>query len=275
VLGLLIVDNRYRWWLLAATVFSVLLAWGKNFMPLTNFFLEYFPGYNKFRAVSMTLVIAEFTIPMLAILALHKAFSSDGNRKHLLKKVFIAAGITGGITLVFALLGSVFFKFTTPNDAEYASIFPDWMMQAIREDRAAMLRRDAFRSFVFIALGCGVIWAALNSKLKRGYAFAILIILILGDMWAVNRRYVNNDLFTSKRAVAVPYSPTEADLLIIQGIQPNGQPVQRCQHLLFPQIHRGVPWCQTSPLPGSDRALPCQGKYECVQHAQHQVFHRT
>jgi hypothetical protein len=220
ILGLFIVDNKYRWWLLGATVISILLAWGKNFMPLTNFFLDYVPGYNKFRAVSMTLVIAEFVIPLLAILALVRTFDGSIDKKHLNKKLLYALSITGGLALFFALFGGALFNFSTPADEQYKNYFPDWLMPALRQDRTSMLRSDAFRSLVFIILAATTIWAYINGKLKKSFVFPIIIVLILIDLWTVNRRYVNNDLFVRKSVATNPFQPTHADQLIMKDIDP-------------------------------------------------------
>lgn len=220
VLGLFITDNKYRWWILGAAILSILLAWGKNFMPLTNFFLEHVPGYNKFRAVSMTLVIAEFVIPLLAILALAKAFDGSIDRKKLTKNIYYALGITGGLALFFALFGGALFQFSSPHDDQYKSYFPDWLMTALQKDRTAMLRADAFRSLVFIVLAAGAVWAYVNGKLKKSVVFPALILLILVDLWAVNRRYVNNDSFVRKSVAANPFQPSLADELIMKDVDP-------------------------------------------------------
>lgn len=219
--GLLVVENRYRWWLLTATVLSVMLAWGHNFMPLTDFFFKYIPGYNKFRSVSMTLVIAEFTIPLLAVLALRKVFSDSVDKKKLIRRLAYAAGITAGITLIFALFGGSMFNFTSSQDVQYKDYFPDWMMAAIRADRASMLAADAWRSFIFILLAAAFLWAYLTNKLKKYQVIAILSVLILIDLWAVDKRYVNDNDFVRKSLVNVPFQPSQADELIMKDKDPD------------------------------------------------------
>ena len=221
IFALFVVDNKYKWWLLAATILSILLAWGKNFMPFTNFFMHYVPGYNKFRAVSMTLVMAEFCIPLLAILGLQKAFSGEIDKKKLLKYLYYSLGIAGGISLFFAVAGSSIFDFISPSDEQYKSYFPDWLIAAIREDRAAILSADAFRSLAFILLAGAAIWAMLNQKIKTPVFFTVLILLILVDMWSVNRRYLNNESFVSRRVDAVPFQPSGADQIIMKDKDPN------------------------------------------------------
>ena len=221
MMGLLVVENRYRWWILAATVLSIMLAWGHNFMPLTDFFFKYVPGYNKFRSVSMTLVIAEFTIPLLAILALRKLFSDGVDKKKLIRQLAYATGITAGITLIFALFGGSMYNFTSSQDVQYKDYFPDWMMAAIRADRASMLTADAWRSFIFILLAAVFLWAYLTDKLKKYQVIAILAVLVLIDLWAVDKRYVNDNDFVRKSLVNVPFQPSQADELIMKDKDPD------------------------------------------------------
>ncbi len=218
VLGLIIVKGPIKWWLLVTTILSVILAWGHNLMPVTDFFLTFLPGYNKFRAVTMILVIAEFAIPLLGILAIRELTLKDRNVKALDRGFKIALIITGGICLIIALLPGTFYNFTGPKDAMYQQQyqFPDWLMQAIRDERLRLTRMDAFRSLVFILLAGGLTWALIFDKIKKEYAFLILGILFLADMFPVNKRYFNNDGFTSKSRVENPYSPTDADNIIMK-----------------------------------------------------------
>jgi hypothetical protein len=198
-----------------------LLAWGKNFMPFTDFFLNYVPGYNKFRAVSMTLVIAELCIPLLAILGLQKAFSGETDKKKLLTSLYYALGIVGGVSLIFAVAGSSMFDFVSPADEQYKSYFPDWLIAALRADRASLLSSDAFRSLAFILLTGAAIWAMINQKIKKPVFFTALILLILIDMWSVNRRYLNNESFVRKSVAAVPFQPSVVDELIMKDKDPD------------------------------------------------------
>lgn len=221
IFALFIVDNKYKWWLLSATILSVLLAWGKNFMPFTDFFLNYVPGYNKFRAVSMTLVIAELCIPLLAVLGLQKAFSGETDKKKLTKYLYYSIGITGGISLFFAIAGSSLFNFVSPADEQYKSYFPDWLISALRLDRAALLSTDSFRSLAFILLAGAAVWAMINQKIKKPVFYSALILLILVDMWTVNRRYLNSESFVRKSIDAVPFQPTVADQIIMKDNDPD------------------------------------------------------
>lgn len=223
ILGLIIVKGPVKWWLLSATILSIILAWGHNLMPVTDFFLTFLPGYNKFRAVTMILVIAEFAIPLLGILAIREFTLKDRNVKALNKGFRIALIISGGICLIIALLPGLFFNFTGPKDAMYQQQyqFPDWLMQAIRDERLRLARLDAIRSLVFILLAGGLMWTILFDKMKKEYAYLILGVLILADMFPVNKRYFNNDGFTSKSRVENPYSPSDADNIILKDPAPD------------------------------------------------------
>jgi hypothetical protein len=152
---------------------------------------------------------------------LAKAFDGTLDRKKLTKSIYYAFGITGGLALFFALFGGALFNFTTPHDEQYKNYFPEWLMAALQQDRAAMLKTDAFRSFMFILLAAGLIWTYVNGKLKKAIVFPSLILLILIDLWAVNRRYVNNDNFVRKSVAANPFQPTQADQLIMKDVDPN------------------------------------------------------
>jgi hypothetical protein len=219
VLGLFVVKGRVKWWLLSATILSILLAWGHNFMAFTEFFMNYVPGYNKFRAVTMTLVIAEVAMPLLGILAVKEIFDNPKDQKRQFNALKIALIFIGGISLVFALVPDMFLNFTGTKDKlimqdQYQ--FPDWLIQAVRDERLSLVRQDAIRALVFVLLTAGLIWAVIFNKLKKQYAPFILMVLFLADMVVVNKRYVNNDNFTSKSKVANPFSPSAVDEQILQ-----------------------------------------------------------
>ncbi|MCK4677191.1 MAG: YfhO family protein [Bacteroidales bacterium] len=214
VFGLFIVESRYKWWLLTATILSIFLAWGKNFMPLTNFFLDYIPMYNKFRAVSMTLVIAQLTIPLMAILAFQRIFDKKIDRKKLIKSLKHSFIIVGGLLLIFIVFAGTLFDFSGPRDDQLG--FPDWLLTAIHADRLKMLRMDVLRSLIYISLAALLLWSYLTGKLKEKYLFPIIIILILVDMWSINKRYLNNENFIPKSMAEVPFNQTKADLKILK-----------------------------------------------------------
>ncbi len=221
VLGLIIVKGPLKWWLLSGTLLSLVLAWGHHLMPVTDFFMHYVPMYNKFRAVSMTLVIAEFTMPLLGFLAVKEIVDGKADRGRLFRGLWISVAATAGIALLFALMPGLFFDFTSAKDTTYQQQyqFPAWLMQAIRDERMRILRMDALRSAVFIVLGAGIIWTLLAKKLKPAYAFLILSAIILADMFTVNKRYINNDSFTSPSRVEQPYAASAADEQILNDKQ--------------------------------------------------------
>lgn len=223
VLGLLVVEGYLKWWLLAATILSIVLAWGRNFMIFNELMLDYFPAYNKFRAVSMTLVLAEFTMPFLAVLTVKSILEKiTSDKNELIKKLKIAVSITGGTCLLFALLGYSLFDFNAASDPELASSgWPDFLIAALRDDRASMLRTSAFRSLFFIAAAAALIWLAIVEKIKTTWLYASLALLFLADLWSVDRNYLNNESFVSKSKVEVPHQPTPADQQILADKDPS------------------------------------------------------
>ncbi len=221
ILGLFIVKGSVKWWLLSATLLSVILAWGHNLMAVTEFFLTYLPGYNKFRAVTMILVIAEFCMPILGVLAVREFFNPDQDRKKLMRGLQFAAGITGLITIVYAVLPGALLSFVGAKDSSYAQQLPDWFMQAIRDERLRLVRTDAIRSFAFILLATGTLLAFYYGKLRKEYVVLALGILILADMFTVNKRYVDNENFTSRSKVDNPFTPSPADELILKDRDPD------------------------------------------------------
>lgn len=220
VLGILLLKGPVKWWLIAATVFSLVLAWGKNFMVISEFFFHHFPGYNKFRAVSMILIIAEFTIPLMGILAFLKATEGPADKKKLMSAAKISLYITGGFCLLTALLPSLFANgFNGAADEAYKQY--DWLLTAIRQDREAAVRMDALRSLFFILTGFGLLWAVAEKKIKTlANASFILILLVLIDLWPVAKRYLNNDRFVPKSRAEKPFIPSQADLQIMADKEP-------------------------------------------------------
>lgn len=215
LLGLLIVEGPYKWALLAATLFSTALAWGHNCMWLTELFFKYFPLYNKFRAVSSILIVAEIAMPLLGFLAIKQIMEGIVDKKKLFRCLYIAGGVTGGICLLLALFGGAMFSFTSQYDASWSSGLPAWLYDAIVDQRAALLRSDSFRSFLFIAAAFCLLWIYAKGKLKNGWMIAILGVLILADMWPVDKRYFNDDYFVTPKqnSNAFAIQPYEEQLL--------------------------------------------------------------
>ena len=197
VLGLIIVRGAEKWWLLGATLFSLILAWGSNMPGINNFLFEYMPLYNKFRAPSMALVITTLTMSALAILAVKRFIEDAKNDIKLSKALYIALGITGGITLLLAVVPDAFFNFTSTADTRFAQI-PE-LLDAMIQQRRAMLVSDAWRSFAFIAATAALMWAYTRYNLKQALFIAMLGVLFLVDMWPVCKRFVNNDKFMPKK----------------------------------------------------------------------------
>jgi hypothetical protein len=213
VLGLFVVRGVYKWWLLAATIVSILLSWGGNFMSLTSFLLDHLPLYNKFRAPSMTLVIAQITMPLLGFIALNQILTNKVEKKVWLNGLKWSAIVTGGISLIFAILPGIAGDFSNPADT---ARFPDWLIDSVISDRQSLLRTDAFRSFIFIALAAAAMYMWNIKKIKTNFFIGALGLLILIDLWAVDKRYLNNDNFVSKREAANPFPEMPVDKAILQ-----------------------------------------------------------
>lgn len=223
ILGAFVVKGKLKWVLLIATLLSILLSWGKNFMGFTNFFIDHVPGYNKFRAVSMTLVIAELCMPVLAFLGLAEIAKEPESFKKHQKHFFISLGITAGICLLFCIAPKLFFNFLSQNEAQqFASmssgadgaVYASFATQ-LENVRVAIFRKDALRSLLFILLAALPIFLYGKNKLKATPTFLILAALVLIDMFPVDKRYLNNDNFVPKRQVEKPFSPAAADQYIL------------------------------------------------------------
>ncbi|SOS47237.1 conserved membrane hypothetical protein [Tenacibaculum dicentrarchi] len=213
-LGVFLVKGRLKYWLVSATIFSIILSWGKNFAGITNFFIDYVPLYNKFRAVSSIQVIAELCVPLLGIIALRDLFSSkvaSEEKENALKNAFY---VLGGITLLFALFGSSLFAFEGLRDAQYQQL--PTLIDALISDRKAMLFNDSVRSFLLILVSAGVLWFYLKGKLKQIPVILILGVLIVFDLVSVDIKYVNKEDFTSARKVLKPFIATETDKEILK-----------------------------------------------------------
>ncbi len=217
VLALFIVKGKYKWWLLSVAILSIFLSWGKNFMVFTDFFLDYVPGYSKFRAVTIILVMAELAIPLLAIIGISKILKGDIEKKDLLKYMKYAAYILGAVLLLFILVPGMFFNFNGIQDGQLQKPLID----ALIVDRKYILRMDSLRSLIFIGLSFGLIWLWVSKKINYTYVLLILGVLILADMWSVNRRYLDQDNFVRKSKLEKPYQPTVADNFILNDKDPN------------------------------------------------------
>ena len=221
VLALFIVKTPMKWALLAATILSILLSWGKNFMGFTDFFIDYVPMYNKFRAVSSILVIAEFTIPLLAMLGLKEVVTRPQLLQERKKDFLISFALTGGLTLLFAVMPNVFFSsyVSTMEMNALKSIPADQLMPLLanlEEVRKSLFTSDAWRSFFIILIGAGLVWAYGMGKLKQVTMVVALAVLCLVDMWDVNKRYLYDDQFVEKQVQTESFRQSETDKLILQ-----------------------------------------------------------
>lgn len=221
ILALFIVKGPMKWALLAATVLSILLSWGKNFMPLTNFFIDYMPMYAKFRTVASILVIAEFTIPLLAMLGLKKILDTPSVLNKQIKYVYISFGLTAGFCLLFALMPSVFFSnFVSAQELEAMKSIPaeyqGQLLANLREMRQAIFTDDCWRSFFIIVIGTFLLLLYRANKLKKSAFVGLVIVLCLVDMWQVNKRYLNDGMFVEKSVRDNPIEMTPTDQQILQ-----------------------------------------------------------
>jgi hypothetical protein len=210
VLGIFLVKGRVKNWLVAATIFSVLLSWGKNFDLLTNFFIDYVPLYNKFRAVSSIQVIAELAVPLLGIIALQKFMDDTVSWKRKLHALKYSLIILGGAALFFTVAGSNFFAFESFRDANYESMIPGFA-DVIISDRKSIFIQDSFRSLLFVLLTAAILWLFLRKKISKNAVFGTLLAFVIFDMVDVDKRYVNNDDFISKRKLENPFRMSAID----------------------------------------------------------------
>lgn len=219
VLGLFIVKGPMKWALLAVTILSVLLSWGRNFMPFTDFFIDYIPMYAKFRTVASILVIAEFTIPLLAMLALKKVI--EEREKISLRTILIAFGLTGGMCLLFVIAPKVFFdSFISSTEMRALSQIPAEelapLVQNLTDMRVAMFTSDCWRSFLIIAIGTACLLDYKYRKVRAELTVGILVVLCLFDMWQVNKRYLNDEMFVPKSEREAPMQKSAAIDRILQ-----------------------------------------------------------
>ncbi len=217
VLGLFVVKGKDKWWLLAVFVVSLLLSLGKNFSILTNLMLDFFPGYNKFRDVKNIIVIQQFAMALLGVLAIKEVYQRKISDAEFMKGLKYSFGITGGLAFIFAIVPGIAGSFTGNTDAQYIQAgYPQQFIDALMSDRASALRMDAFRTFAFVALAAAGLWAYWNKKIKAQYAIVLWVALVMIDMWPVNKKYFNNGHFTSKKEVAVPFQKMPVDNEILK-----------------------------------------------------------
>ena len=226
VFGLFVIKGYLKWALLAGAIFSILLSWGHHFMGLTNLFLDYFPLYNKFRAVSSILVIAELTVPILAFLALTEILKNPKLFVEKKKEFYISLGLTAGVALLFIILPRAFFHFFSEEEMQaYAQYMrnPSYapLFDALETARVSAFRADAWRSIVIIAIGAALLWLYSAKKIKQPLLIGALSVLVLFDLAAVDKRYLDNSDFVPKTTTKVAWEMTPADRQILEDADPN------------------------------------------------------
>jgi hypothetical protein len=254
VCGLLIIRNPIKWWLLAATILSILLSWGRNFAPLSDFFFNYFPLYNKFRAVESIMVIAALCFPIMAYLAVREIIEAkDKERTAIFQKLKLALYIVGGIVLIILAIPDTLFSFKSPQHQMIVdgltralqgdSDFANSIMRGLVNDRISIARTDAIRSLVFILIAFGLLWAFIKQKINATILSVGLLIFTVADLWQVNKRYMNDQLFQDKQEVLKP-QPRAVDQFIFRDKDPDFRVIDLTQPLLqdaiTPYFHKAI-----------------------------------
>ncbi|WP_405296779.1 YfhO family protein [Algibacter sp. Ld11] len=216
VFALFLVKGRLKWWLVGGTLFSLLLSYGKNLGFLTNFFIDYVPMYNKFRAVTSIQVLLELCIPVLGIFGLVRLFNTFEKEEEKLNALKYATIITGGLALLFLVMKSSLFDFVGVNDGFYRQNYGQDFVDAIREDRKSVFTTDTLRSLILVLLSAGLIWNYLKGKLKENLLIIGFAVLLMFDLIGVDKRYVNSDDFVSSIKMNKPFEANEVDKAILQ-----------------------------------------------------------
>ena len=216
VFALFLIKGRLKWWIVGATILSLILSWGKNFGFITEFFIDYIPLYNKFRAVSSIQVIAELCIPILAVFGLHKLFSDFESKEEKLYALKWATIVTAGLALVLIILKSALFNFSGGSDSVYIEQMGADFIRAVKQDRMSIFTEDAIRSLVLVLLVAGLILAYLKQMASKNLIILGFVLVILFDLVGVDRRYVNNEDFVAARVMNKPFQQNAADQMILE-----------------------------------------------------------
>lgn len=211
VLALFLYQGRFKWWLIAGVLMSLLLSYGKNLSFLTDFFIDYVPLYNKFRAVSSVQVLLELCIPLLAALGLAQLFHKDRSSKTKLEALKKSLGIVAGLTVVFLIFKNSLFDFVGSSDGQFKEYYGASFVEALRLDRSAIFTEDALRTLLLVLAVGGLIFTYLKQKITQNTTIVILGLLLILDLVGVDRRYVNNDNFVSALKVDRPYQASTID----------------------------------------------------------------
>lgn len=217
VLGLALIKGRYKWWIAGVSLLALFLGWGSHFMWFSELFFNYAPLYNKFRTVSMSLVVLQITVPVLAVLAVKELLEMGPAEKGRVKRGFyIALGCTAGISLLFVLFPSLAGDFVGRADDQ----FPADIAAALVEDRKGLLRGDAFRSIIFILLGGAALWFTYLKKLKQPVGLALIALLVLVDLWGVDKRYLNDSHYIRRQEYKNIFAERPVDEMILKDSDP-------------------------------------------------------
>lgn len=211
LLGFFFAWKKYRYWVLGASVLTILLAWGSNFMPLSDFFIDFVPFYNKFRAPSSILVVVELLFPLIAIIGLYRFFKDEELTEEYKKKILLyVSGGTLGLLLILLLFGKSLLGFATPNEKTY---FPPFLLDFLVQERFKLFKIDAIKAFIYVAIAAGVLFMAMKKKLNQNIALIIIGIVSLFDLWTVNKRYLNDENYVDKIFAENPFQTESSELL--------------------------------------------------------------
>jgi hypothetical protein len=241
VIGLIVIKGPEKWWILGISVLAIALSMGKNFMSLTDIFFYHFPLYNKFRSVTFILSITQLTFPLMGLMALRDIVGGKVSTAEVKKAVKLSFFIVGGLCVVFLAVPEFFLDIFGIAKAEGVTEyfvgradaqFPDWIRETLIADRKSMLRVDALRSLVLIILGGGLIWFFTIGKLKAHYFMLAIALLVVGDLWQVDKRYLNDKDYQAKKKVTQAiFAKSQADEIILQDKDPNYRVYNTTQNL--------------------------------------------
>ncbi len=211
LLGFFFAWKKYRYWILGASVLTILLAWGSNFMPLSDFFIDYVPFYNKFRAPSSILVVVELLFPLIAILGLYRFFTDEKLTEEYKQKILLyVGGGTLGFLLILLVFGKSLLGFATENEKTY---FPPFLLDYLVDERYKLFRIDAIKAFIYVAIAAAALFLVLKKKLSQNIALIIIGVVSLFDLWTVNKRYLNDENYVDKIFAENPFQTESSDLL--------------------------------------------------------------